>query len=228
MFRMIDTADGSIAASYQYDAWGNVEESTGEMAQENSYLFTGREYDWQTGVYYYRARSYDANLGRFLQQDPAGMVDGPNMYLYCGNDPVNGVDPSGRVTSSSNSLYSRCKLAYAECVNRAAIEYSKATGYDQFQTLVVELSVSTIAGATIGAVGGSVVPGLGTVAGAGIGASIGLIAGIVWHVNSFYSETDAEFDENIETCELMYNNCVANIILYYNKPIYTINAGYPI
>ena len=58
--------------------------------------FIHQKYDWQTGVYYYRARSYDANLGRFLQRDPAGMVDGPNMYAYCGNDPVNRRDPGGR------------------------------------------------------------------------------------------------------------------------------------
>ena len=94
---MINTTDGSISASYRYDAWGNVEYSDGEIAQDNPYLFTGREYDWQTEVYYYRARSYDANLGRFLQQDPAGMIDGPNVYLYCGNDPVNGIDPSGLI-----------------------------------------------------------------------------------------------------------------------------------
>ncbi len=57
--------------------------------------FIHQKYDWQTGVYYYRARSYDSHLGRFLQRDPAGMVDGPNMYAYCGNGPVNNRDPSG-------------------------------------------------------------------------------------------------------------------------------------
>jgi len=88
---------GAVLAAYRYDAWGNLEECAGPMAGDIKFLFTGREYDWQTGVYYYRARSYDANLGRFLQPDPAGMVDGPNMYAYCGGDPVNNKDPGGTV-----------------------------------------------------------------------------------------------------------------------------------
>ena len=65
------------------------------MAEKNDYLYTGREYDWQTGIYYYRARYYNPELGRFISQDPAGMVDGPNMYVYVKNEPVNGVDALG-------------------------------------------------------------------------------------------------------------------------------------
>jgi len=85
-------------ASYVYDVWGTLISYNGTLAEKNDYLYTGREYDWETGIYYYRARSYDSELGRFLQQDPEGMVDGPNMYVYVGNDPGNGVDPSGLVT----------------------------------------------------------------------------------------------------------------------------------
>ncbi|MEW5937330.1 MAG: RHS repeat-associated core domain-containing protein [Candidatus Thermoplasmatota archaeon] len=92
---LINVADNSVVAGYRYDTWGNIVNYTGSLATENPYLFTGREYDWQTGIYYYRARSYDAKLGRFLQRDPEGMVDGANMYVYCQNDPVNRVDPSG-------------------------------------------------------------------------------------------------------------------------------------
>ena len=66
------------------------------MAEKNDYLYTGREYDWETGIYYYRARYYNPELGRFLTRDPAGMVDGPNMYVYVKNSPVNGVDPTGK------------------------------------------------------------------------------------------------------------------------------------
>ncbi|MBI5000832.1 MAG: RHS repeat-associated core domain-containing protein [Euryarchaeota archaeon] len=93
---LINAADGNVVAAYRYDAWGTLQNYTGTIATKNPYLFTGREYDWQTGIYYYRARSYDANLGRFLQRDPNGMVDGTNMYVYVGNDPMNRVDPSGK------------------------------------------------------------------------------------------------------------------------------------
>ena len=97
---LVDVLGQSVPVPYVYDAWGNLEACYGDQTMNNPYLFTGREYDWQTGVYYYRARSYDANLGRFLQPDPAGMVDGPNMYAYCGGDPVNNKDPGGTVTFS--------------------------------------------------------------------------------------------------------------------------------
>ena len=96
--RAIVDTQGNAVATYQYDAWGNLVSYGGPMAEKNDYLYTGREYDWQTGVYYYRARYYNPELGRFLSQDPAGMVDGPNMYVYVKNNPVNGVDPSGMVT----------------------------------------------------------------------------------------------------------------------------------
>src|ERR1700712_1674290 len=47
------------------------------------------------GLYYYKARFYDPAIGRFLQTDPAGTQDDPNLYAYVGNNPVNRVDPTG-------------------------------------------------------------------------------------------------------------------------------------
>lgn len=61
----------------------------------NPYLFTGRRWDSTTGLYYYRFRDYCPNLGRFLQPDPAGYIDGMNLYAYCGNNPINWIDPWG-------------------------------------------------------------------------------------------------------------------------------------
>ena len=58
-------------------------------------MFTGRELDEETGLYYYRARMYDAQLGRFLQTDPVGYFDSMNLYQSCNNNPVRFVDPYG-------------------------------------------------------------------------------------------------------------------------------------
>ncbi len=62
----------------------------------NPFLFTGREYDAETGLYYYRGRYYSPALGRFLNRDPIGIRGGVNLYEYVGNNPVTRTDPSGR------------------------------------------------------------------------------------------------------------------------------------
>ncbi|MFC1855608.1 RHS repeat-associated core domain-containing protein [Thermodesulfobacteriota bacterium] len=49
----------------------------------------------ETGLYYYRARYYNPMQGRFINKDPIGIKDGPNRFIYVGNNPVNMVDPSG-------------------------------------------------------------------------------------------------------------------------------------
>jgi len=48
-----------------------------------------------SGLVYFGARYYDVGIGRFITPDPLGMIDGPNMYLYCGNEPVNLIDVWG-------------------------------------------------------------------------------------------------------------------------------------
>lgn len=81
-----------IQERYSYDVFGEPNRTSDV---NNPYLFTGRRYDGETGLYYYRARYYAPDIGRFLQVDPVGYVDGLNLYTYVGNNPVNQIDPKG-------------------------------------------------------------------------------------------------------------------------------------
>ena len=85
---------GVTAKSYAYDAYGTIVDQTGTVDQP--YTFTGREFDAETGLYYYRARYYDAMKGRFLHKDPLGFAGGTvNLYEYAHSNPLQFVDPYG-------------------------------------------------------------------------------------------------------------------------------------
>ncbi|MFH1062627.1 MAG: RHS repeat-associated core domain-containing protein [Candidatus Omnitrophota bacterium] len=86
----ITDANNQTVKTYQYDSFGNIISTTGSLTQP--FTYTGREYDSESGLYYYRARYYDPAIGRFLQEDP---VWDTNLYLYVDNNAVNYIDPEG-------------------------------------------------------------------------------------------------------------------------------------
>ena len=75
----------------EYDPWGNLIQGSAT----SGYAFTGREWDSESGLYYYRARYYDPSVGRFISRDPAGLAAGPNLQAYVSNNSVNFIDPQG-------------------------------------------------------------------------------------------------------------------------------------
>ena len=94
----VTDADGKILRGYQYDAFGNIPFSfaTGQSgaAPTDDILFTGKDLDPDTGLYYFNARWYDADLGRFLSQAVLGRED-EHPYLLCEGAPLSFVDCSG-------------------------------------------------------------------------------------------------------------------------------------
>ena len=88
---------------YKRQPYGStlIPNATGTQALEdsaygNSYTFTGRQFDKETGLMYFRARYYDTSTGEFISRDPLGYIDG--MSLYRGYFVPGGVDPSGNIS----------------------------------------------------------------------------------------------------------------------------------
>jgi RHS repeat-associated protein len=90
--------DGAGELSYEYDDFGETE-INGNSAFRNEICYTGGIYDETMGLYYLNARYYDPENGRFLTEDTyRGELKEPDtlhLYVYCKNNPINYVDPSG-------------------------------------------------------------------------------------------------------------------------------------
>jgi RHS repeat-associated protein len=84
---------GALAQTYTFDSFGKLIASTGSLI--NPFQYTGREYDSETGLYYYRARYYDPQIGRFISEDPMNTSAGLNFYQYALNNPIDLSYPTG-------------------------------------------------------------------------------------------------------------------------------------
>jgi RHS repeat-associated protein len=82
---------GQTVWSGDYTPFGKVASQNGML--ESVKQFTGKDLDEDTGLYYFNARWMDSETGRFISEDPLGQ--GPNLYSYCGNNPLAFLDPSG-------------------------------------------------------------------------------------------------------------------------------------
>jgi RHS repeat-associated protein len=110
----LSDASGAVVQRYGYDAWGKLLLSSGPLSFQgggavNTLTFTSREYDEESGHYYYRARHYDPQVGRFLQKDTdPGLLRNPitqHPYLYVGNDPLNYIDPTGNTAALEKGVF---------------------------------------------------------------------------------------------------------------------------
>lgn len=98
---VITDATGRPVEQYRYSLFGQMQvlDANGNpLARSglgNIWAYAGRQWDQESGLFHYRNRAYSPELGRFLQQDPAGYADGLNLYAYAGNNPLMFSDPYG-------------------------------------------------------------------------------------------------------------------------------------
>ena len=93
---------GTVSGSNVYDAFGN----TSQFGLSNPFRYTGREFDSEDGLYYYRARYYDPQSGRFATEDPIRFLGGDNFYEYAINRPTVYLDPHGFTPETTCSCMS--------------------------------------------------------------------------------------------------------------------------
>jgi len=86
------STNGAIAGHYEYSPFGGTVALTGSLAKENSFRFSSKYYDSETGAYYYGHRFYQPTTGRWLSSDPIGEEGGPNIFCFVVNNPLSYVD----------------------------------------------------------------------------------------------------------------------------------------
>jgi len=117
---------GNVTQLYEYSVYGQVAAS--DESHPNRFMFTGREFDKDTGLYYYRARYYHPEIGRFLQTDPIGYGAGMNLYWYCNSNPVRFTDPYGASPGEAKGV----SFWGATCPDGPAFEFSSNDWVNSF------------------------------------------------------------------------------------------------
>jgi RHS repeat-associated protein len=110
-------ATGTPVERYDYSPYGTLTFLDGSFTvlatQQsqigNSVTFTGRAFDAECGLYFYRHRTYHPQLGSFLSRDPLAYAGSPgNLYQYASSSPANFTDPLGLQIDSLSASLKRC------------------------------------------------------------------------------------------------------------------------
>ena len=150
---------GTVLKDYRYNAYGKMQNIKYNGVNQphmiewyaettdvhNPFGYTGEYQDLCSGLIYLRNRYYDPATGRFVSEDP--IRDGLNWYVYCGNNPVMFVDPSGE---SATAFIVGCTVVSALVSGGAQMAINYATG----QPLFKDVGKAVVSGATSGLVYG--------------------------------------------------------------------------
>tara|TARA_R110001592_G_scaffold140604_3_gene361631 strand:+ start:461 stop:1360 length:900 start_codon:yes stop_codon:yes gene_type:complete len=118
-----DVAKASVG-SYEYTPYGDEYVYAGASLESLGGAFTGKVWDVTVQMYYFPYRYYSPSAARWTSRDPLGMVDGPNIYSYVVNNPMNRTDALGLSWISEHAQALRCALAVAALILAIAVMVS--------------------------------------------------------------------------------------------------------
>ena len=94
---LVNVADGTLAANYEYGPFGEVIRATGPMAKANTIRFSTKYQDDESDLLYYGYRYYKASTGAWLSRDPITERGGKNLYALVDNSPIASFDKNGKL-----------------------------------------------------------------------------------------------------------------------------------
>jgi RHS repeat-associated protein len=100
---LINAADGTVAANYEYAAFGEPARVTGVMARNNPFRFSTKYADDESDLFYYGYRYYKPSTGTWPSRDPFDEIAGNNLYGFNGNNAINSIDADGRITVKTDT-----------------------------------------------------------------------------------------------------------------------------
>lgn len=167
----------TLVAEYHYDAYGNhevINYTDDTIGDINPFRYRGYYFDSETGWYYLNARYYSSAMGRFISPDELSILDetksqinGLNLYMYCGDNPVMNVDPSGHFIFSLLAVVIGTAIGATVSAATNIVSQGIQNGWENINWEEVALS------AVIGGIGGA----LGAT-GIGLGGQVLINAGL--------------------------------------------------
>ena len=165
----------SVDTEYEYGPFGEVIRSSGTYANANSFRFSTKYLDVETGLYYYGYRHYDSATGRWLSKDPIEEQGGLNLYAFVGNRAINFVDYDGRIWNLGSAGIGAVAGLISGGVSGSISSLQNGGGLAGAVTgAVVGAGTGAVSGGLAGASGN---PMLGATVGGAVGGAAGSAAG---------------------------------------------------
>ena len=201
---LIDSS-GTRVASYSYDPYGQIQQTTGSMAEINPLRYRGYYYDADTEFYYLQSRYYDATICRFINADSYSStgqgIIGYNMFAYCLNNPIMRTDLQGEFGALFGAIIGGGIVGGII----GAVSYAVSCGINGTEMTAEGMGSAIVSGVVNGAIGAAsgIVDGLAVTGSIAVGvitagvtaanaegnfwqkAAIGFTAGVVAGVGTY-------------------------------------------